>query len=137
MTVKAMDAAVTPGGTWVSSRVKLTSVLKLIKHCNCIMFSWPSMLRGPSSSLGVSGVDILMPGLCVDTSIAKQKEIALGNILALTGTVLAMTVKMHGLRTDFSTTWFLAPYCAWLGYGEFCRATLSAATSATSRESLG
>lgn len=30
-----------------------------------------------------------------------------------------MTVKMHGLRTDFSTTWLLAPYCAWLGYGEY------------------
>jgi hypothetical protein len=27
-------------------------------------------------------------------------------------------VKMHGLNTRFSTTWFLAPYCAWLGYGE-------------------
>jgi hypothetical protein len=26
-------------------------------------------------------------------------------------------VKMHGLNTPFSTTWFLAPYCAWLGYG--------------------
>lgn len=25
---------------------------------------------------------------------------------------------MHGLSTPFSTTWFLAPYCAWLGYGE-------------------
>lgn len=25
---------------------------------------------------------------------------------------------MHGLNTPFSTTWFLAPYCAWLGYGE-------------------
>ena len=25
---------------------------------------------------------------------------------------------MHNLNTAFSTTWFLAPYCAWLGYGE-------------------
>ncbi|KAK1925833.1 TspO/MBR-related protein [Papiliotrema laurentii] len=53
---------------------------------------------------------------------AKQKEIALGNILALTGTVLAMTVKMHGLNTPFSTTWFLAPYCAWLGYASYLNA---------------
>lgn len=50
--------------------------------------------------------------------LAKQKEVALANIVALTGTVVAMTVKMHGLRTPFSTTWFLAPYCAWLGYGK-------------------
>lgn len=26
---------------------------------------------------------------------------------------------MHDLNTPFSTTWFLAPYCAWLGYGKF------------------
>ena len=26
---------------------------------------------------------------------------------------------MHNLNTAFSTTWFLAPYCAWLGYGEY------------------
>lgn len=43
----------------------------------------------------------------------------MGNIVALTSTVVAMTVKMHSLNTDFSTTWFLAPYCAWLGYGEY------------------
>jgi len=30
-------------------------------------------------------------------------------------------VKMHNLNTPFSTTWFLAPYCAWLGYGELRR----------------
>lgn len=28
---------------------------------------------------------------------------------------------MHGLNTPFSTTWFLAPYCAWLGYGQLSR----------------
>jgi benzodiazapine receptor len=65
---------------------------------------------------------------------ARQKELALANIVALTGTVGAMTVsavnptnsapradvqaKMHYLPTAFSTSWFLAPYCAWLGYGE-------------------
>ncbi|CAD6566792.1 MAG: hypothetical protein TREMPRED_002964 [Tremellales sp. Tagirdzhanova-0007] len=53
---------------------------------------------------------------------AKQKEIALANILGLTGTVVAMTVKMHGLNTPFSTTWFLAPYCAWLGYATYINA---------------
>jgi benzodiazapine receptor len=42
----------------------------------------------------------------------------LGNILALTGTVATMTVKMHGLNTPFSTTWFLGPYVAWLAYGK-------------------
>ena len=74
----------------------------------------PLFFGGRSKRYGLSGT--LMT--------AKQKEIALGNILALTGTVLAMTVKMHGLNTPFSTTWFLAPYCAWLGYGMFPYATL-------------
>lgn len=40
----------------------------------------------------------------------------------MTGTVVAMTVKMHGLNTPFSTTWFLAPYCAWLGYASYLNA---------------
>jgi len=35
------------------------------------------------------------------------------------GPLFLSQVKMHGLNTPFSTTWFLAPYCAWLGYGAF------------------
>ena len=53
---------------------------------------------------------------------AQQKEIALGNILALTGTVATMTVKMHNLNTPFSTTWFLGPYVAWLAYATYLNA---------------
>jgi benzodiazapine receptor len=37
---------------------------------------------------------------------------------------LIVQVKMHGLNTPFSTTWFLGPYVAWLAYGESSRSRL-------------
>ncbi|KAK8858790.1 hypothetical protein IAR55_003020 [Kwoniella newhampshirensis] len=91
LTVRAFDAAVTPGGT-----AQADQALQLY--------------------YGQLLINILyMPVFFV----AKQKEAGLAHLLALTGTVTAMTVKMHGLSTPFSTTWFLAPYCAWLGYATY------------------
>jgi benzodiazapine receptor len=50
---------------------------------------------------------------------AKRPKLALANIVTLTGLVVTMTAKMSTLPTSFDTTLLLAPYCAWMGYGEF------------------
>lgn len=49
---------------------------------------------------------------------AKRPKLALANIGTLTALVITMTTKMRDLPTNPPTFWLLAPYCAWLGYGE-------------------
>ncbi|WVO24926.1 uncharacterized protein IAS62_006306 [Cryptococcus decagattii] len=94
LAVRAFDTAVTPSGTSQADQA-----LQLYYAQLGLNLIWSPLFFG-----------------------FKQKEIALGNLLALTGTVAAMTVKMHDLNTPFSTTWFLAPYCAWLGYATYLNA---------------
>jgi len=94
LAVRSFDAAATPSGTAAADQS-----LQLYYAQLALNLLWTPLFFG-----------------------AKQKEVALGNILALTGTVVAMTVKMHSLNTPFSTTWFLAPYCAWLGYATYLNA---------------
>jgi len=52
---------------------------------------------------------------------AKKRLLALVNITALTGLTYAMTIDLHE-ATDGATTWFLAPYCAWLSYATYLNA---------------
>ncbi|WWD05334.1 hypothetical protein V865_003407 [Kwoniella europaea PYCC6329] len=94
LTVRAFDSAVTPSGT-----AQADQALQLYYGQLLLNLLWTPTYF-----------------------FFKQKELALGNILALFGTVTAMTVKMHNLYTPFSTTWFLAPYCAWLGYATYLNA---------------
>ncbi|KAF8316891.1 TspO/MBR-related protein [Clavulina sp. PMI_390] len=53
--------------------------------------------------------------------IWKKKGLALVDIVTLTGTVYHLTAVMHDL-TDGLSTWFLAPYCAWLSYATYLNA---------------
>ncbi|RSH88485.1 uncharacterized protein EHS24_001030 [Apiotrichum porosum] len=47
----------------------------------------------------------------------RMHKAAFVDMALLTGTAVTMTAKMHELNfSPISTTWFLAPYCAWLGY---------------------
>ncbi|KAF8608011.1 hypothetical protein BDV93DRAFT_435523 [Ceratobasidium sp. AG-I] len=50
--------------------------------------------------------------------LLKAKGTALVNITALTGTVFQLTRTLHG-ATAGATTWYLAPYCAWLSYATY------------------
>ncbi|KAG8887315.1 hypothetical protein FRB98_000243 [Tulasnella sp. 332] len=49
---------------------------------------------------------------------AKKQLVALVDIVTLTGLTYAMTIDLHE-ATDGATTWFLAPYCAWLSYATY------------------
>ncbi|KAG9011563.1 hypothetical protein FRB94_008132 [Tulasnella sp. JGI-2019a] len=49
---------------------------------------------------------------------AKKKLVALADIASLTGLTYAMTIDLHE-ATHGATTWFLAPYCAWLTYATY------------------
>ncbi|ODO09905.1 hypothetical protein I350_02128 [Cryptococcus amylolentus CBS 6273] len=92
LAVKSFDAAITPSGTHESD-----VALQLYYAQLGLNLIWSPIFFG-----------------------LKQKEIALGNLLALTGTVGAMTAKMYNINTN--TLWFLAPYCAWLGYATYLNA---------------
>lgn len=59
------------------------------------------------------GLNLLWPPVFVGQG---QSMVGLGIMTCLTGTAVAMTAKMHQLFTPVSTTWFLAPYVAFLGY---------------------
>ncbi|CAG7848591.1 SubName: Full=Related to Peripheral-type benzodiazepine receptor {ECO:0000313/EMBL:CCA70660.1} [Serendipita indica DSM 11827] len=50
--------------------------------------------------------------------MAKQKGLALLDILPLTGVVYWMTYTLHH-ATNGATTLFLAPYCAWLTFASY------------------
>ncbi|KAG8994103.1 hypothetical protein FRB90_000531 [Tulasnella sp. 427] len=51
----------------------------------------------------------------------RKKFIALVDLVALTGTTIAMTRDLHE-ATEGATTWFLAPYVAWLSYATYLNA---------------
>lgn len=63
-------------------------------------------------------------GSYITLTLAKRPVLALVDILALTATVWKMTANMSEIGTRVSTTWFLAPYCAWLGYATYLNAGL-------------
>ncbi|ORX37193.1 TspO/MBR-related protein [Kockovaella imperatae] len=94
LAVKSLDAAVTPNATASANK--------------SLRLYWTQL-----------GLNLLWTPLFFG---AKQKELALVDMALLLGTVVSMTIEMHDLRTDFSTTWLLAPYCAWLGYASYLNA---------------
>ncbi|KAL7420566.1 hypothetical protein Q5752_004517 [Cryptotrichosporon argae] len=94
LAVRAFDAAITPSGT-----AQADEAVTLYWAQLALNLLWTPLFFG-----------------------LKQPEIALADIAMLTGTVISMTAKMHKLDTPISTTWFLAPYCAWLGYATYLNA---------------
>jgi benzodiazapine receptor len=55
--------------------------------------------------------------------MAKQTGLALTNISVLTGTTYYLTKLLHD-ATDGATTWYLAPYCAWLTYATYLNGSI-------------
>jgi len=51
----------------------------------------------------------------------KEPGLALIDSAALFATSLKMTTKLHK-ATDGASTWFLAPYCAWIGFTTYVNA---------------
>jgi len=61
---------------------------------------------------------------CAWTSIffvRNQVDLALADSVLITGMSLYMTKLFHG-PTGGRSTWFLAPYCAWLSYATYINA---------------
>ncbi|TCD68194.1 hypothetical protein EIP91_011366 [Steccherinum ochraceum] len=53
--------------------------------------------------------------------VRNEVELALADSVLMTGMSLYMTKLFHG-PTNGRTTWFLAPYCAWLSYATYINA---------------
>ncbi len=102
LVVKAFDSAATPATTATASRALTLYYTQL-------------------------GLNLLWSPLFFG---AQQKTLALGNILAITGTAGWSALEMYNLagkgpgaardhHTGIQAWWLMVPYVAWLGYGEY------------------